>query len=365
MGSPSSCGAVALAALLAACWVPAEEPKAVASSQAEPVGTPVTELDPRIWPMLQTEDGALWFGSNGAGVFRYDGERLVRFDEDDGLVGSQVRDLQQHGNGDVLIATHTGVTRFDGRRLTPVPIEEPEAGDGLVLDPEDTWLVLGSGTRGPGRYDGHRLVAVELTGSPVQEAFGRRHPSASYAPNGVYSIFMDRRGHLWFGTGSVGLCRYDGRTLDWLYEEQLTVTPGGGAFGIRSIHEDQSGRFWLGNTRQWFEVEAEGRVEDGFRRITHEKHPGLPGAMKDPDTNLGYISWMAEAEDGVLWMAVGNQGVWRYDGESLAKHDLAGGAYVAQVLLDDEGRVWASTVEDGVYVFDGAGFAPFVPFESE
>jgi ligand-binding sensor domain-containing protein len=53
---------------------------------------------------------------------------------------------------------------------------------------------------------------------------------------------------MWFGTASLGLCRYDGKTLSWHYEEQLQTTPEGGDFGTRAIFEDKDGKFWINNS---------------------------------------------------------------------------------------------------------------------
>ena len=340
---------------LAACCAPrADEP-----SPVELPGTPVSELDPSIWVMLQASNGDLWFGSNGRGVFRFDGKVWTRLDEDDGLVGGQVRDLVEHSSGDVLISTRTGVTRFDGHALTPLAIERPSDGDGWVLDPDDAWLVSDWGMRGPLRYDGERLLELELTGSREAEALARAFPDPVVPPTGIYDIHRDRRGHLWFGTGAVGVCRFDGTSLDWLHEEPLTTTPEGGSFGIRSILEDASGRFWIGNTRQTFRMAREASVAEGYRRLRYEREPGLTSTTADDDPGLTYVASMAEDSGGVLWMAAGFHGVWRYDGEELTRFDLPDGSFAIRILLDDAGQVWAGTVDHGVHVFDGEAFVAY------
>lgn len=375
---PKVLSLVAAAALPCACWLQVEDPlqtprdadvpeapgatgAAEAAGTAPPIGTVVTELDPRVWSLLQTRDGDLWFGTNGAGVYRYDGEQLVHYDRDDGLVGAQVRDLAQHGSGDVLIATNSGVTRFDGRQLVQVEVTEAAPGEGWELDPSDTWLTYEPGLRGPSRYDGETLVSLELTGSAHAGLHAKTIDPAGFPTTGIYSVHVDRRGHLWFGTAAAGLCRFDGEHLDWLYEEQLTTTPSGGAFGIRSIHEEAASSFWLGNTRQRYQVEREAAVSDGRRLLVTKKIAGLPGPMDGPNSNLAYIASMVEGADGDLWMAVGSRGVWHVRDDVVTKHVLADGAYVAAVLLDDAGRVWAGTIEDGVYLLEGEAFERFAP----
>jgi ligand-binding sensor domain-containing protein len=327
-------------------------------------GRVVTEIDRRIWCIDQGRDGDLWFGSNGNGVYRYDGERVVQYTRADGLSGDLVRDIEQDRKGNVLVSTTAGVSRFDGRGWTQLEVEVARGRAGWRLDPGDVWIVFDPGTGGPCRYDGEKVHRLELPRSPAEEAHRARFPDAGFAPDGIYSIYEDRRGHLWFGTAGVGLCRYDGRNLSWMYEEELTTTPGGGAFGIRSIHEDEAGDFWICNTRQRFRVSPEARLEDGVSLVEYEELEGLPGTRSDPEENFAYFPSMTEGAAGSLWMACGNEGVWRYDGEVVAHFDVGDGAYALSLFRDREGRLWVGTLEHGVHVLDGERFEPFEPREA-
>jgi ligand-binding sensor domain-containing protein len=309
--------------------------------------------------MRQARNGDLWFGSNGAGVYRHDGERLVQYTRTDGLRGDQVRGIEEDGRGHVLVSTTAGVSVFDGTSWRALEVEAPADGDGWVLDPDDVWLVADPGSGGPCRYDGERLLRLELPKSPAEDAFRARYPNTSYSPDGVYSVYRDRRGHLWFGTAAVGLCRYDGRNISWLYEERLTTTPGGGAFGIRSIHEDRTGAFWICNSRQRFRFSGESTRDGEYRLVDYTKEEGLPDAASDTGANFVYFFALAEDDDGALWMACGDDGVWRVDGEEVTRHRLRDGGFAVGLTLDHEGRIWAGTLEHGVHLFDGEAFRPF------
>jgi ligand-binding sensor domain-containing protein len=331
-------------------------------SSALAVGQVVGEIDPRIWCINQDRNGNHWFGSNGSGVYRYDGQRIIQFTRVDGLSGDQVRDIEEDTEGNVFISTTDGVTKFDGKRLTPLEIVEvPLAGEGWVLNPDDVWLVVDPSNYGTYRYDGERLYHLNLTESPAEEAHRARNPDTSFSPSGVYSIYKDRRGHLWFGTAGVGLCRFDGLQLSWMYEERLTTTPGGGAFGIRSIYEDRAGDFWVCNTRQRFEVLSEVTLEDGHRLIKYEEMEGLPDTQSDTGRNFSYYLSMTEDDAGALWMACGDDGVWKYDGQNVTRHPLGDGAYAICIYCDHKGKLWVGTVEHGVYTFEGESFELFMP----
>lgn len=114
-------------------------------------------------------------------------------------------------------------------------------------------------------------------------------------------VFQAGNGDYWFGsdgqgvgTGNFGACRYDGRSFGWLYEQQLTMTPGGGSFGIRSINEDKDGAFLVSNARYRFQVKANQdgkvvytRVAGIDPRLTGGEELYFQGAVKDGAGNPG------------------------------------------------------------------------------
>ena len=51
-------------------------------------------LDKNIRSIFQDKKGNFWFGTNGAGVYRYDGEKLQQFTEKDGLSNNQIQHIQ-------------------------------------------------------------------------------------------------------------------------------------------------------------------------------------------------------------------------------------------------------------------------------
>jgi predicted small secreted protein len=43
------------------------------------IGKPVNELGKQLWYVFQDTKNNYWFGSNGEGVYRYDGKTIVNF----------------------------------------------------------------------------------------------------------------------------------------------------------------------------------------------------------------------------------------------------------------------------------------------
>ena len=333
-----------------------------AAVEAPPLGKIVTEIDPRIWVIHQSRNGDHWFGSNGAGLYRYDGRKCIRYTQLNTSGNDQVRDIQEDAEGHLLIATNGGVSKFDGERFTTLEIVDPPSGeDGWELNPDDVWIPFDPGSYGTLRYDGEKLYHLKLPKSPAEDAIRAKYAEAPgwFVLSSIYSAYKDRRGHLWFGTAGVGLCRYDGQTMSWMYEEQLTTTPSGGAFGIRSVYEDRAGDFWICNTRHRFKMSPEVVVKDGYNLIKYSKREGLPDAKSDTDENFSFCPSMTEDKAGALWLACSDGRVLKHDGDVVTPYPIADGAYVATIHCDQTGKLWVGTIDHGIYTFDGERFVPF------
>ncbi len=55
------------------------------------IGKVVSEIDNQIWKIFQDSKGKYWFGSNGRGVYKLDGNKLKLFTTKDGLVDNAIR----------------------------------------------------------------------------------------------------------------------------------------------------------------------------------------------------------------------------------------------------------------------------------
>jgi ligand-binding sensor domain-containing protein len=356
------------AALLCGCESAAPTPR----EEAEParvraaLGAVVPSLDESCWVVFEDRDGNLWFGSDGNGVSRFDGQRITRFTTAHGLSNDHVRGIQQHEpSGAILISTNGGVSRFDGQELVTLPVVEMGAPmEGWTLAPDDVWIQGKSGPKGPLRYDGRTLYALQLPQSPQEKPPRATDPPSPWNPYEVWTVYRDRRGHLWFGTALLGVCRFDGSSCDWMYEEHLSQLPGNALWGIRAILEDRQGDFWICNTSFRFDMQPH-RAEDGISgSIAYARKPGAELRIADgADATLYFMSIVDDA-NGVLWMAPYGGGVWSFDGNALRNYPLrADGNDITMfsIYRDRRGGLWVGTHEHGPYRFNGTSFEPFRP----
>lgn len=334
---------------------PMPEPPPHASTVAISAGASLTELDKSIFHVYQAENSVYWFGSDGQGLYRYDGRELVRFTTAQGLSGDKVRSIQEDRWGNIFVCSEEGgVSRFDGREFTTLNALDPGESE-WKLGPHDLWFPGGQDSGSVYRWDGTSLHKLSFPATQAGEAhiaaFPRsKFPNAQYSPYDVYTIMKDSNGHLWFGTAVLGACRYDGASFVWVGNGENS------SFGVRSIIEEADGRFWLSNTLSRF-VENPGTApEPSVPQYRKE-----PGIAADADPYAVFMSAVRD-NDGVLWIATLGNGVFRYDGDEWTHFPVTSDGkpiWVYSIYRDREDALWLGTHEHGAYKFNGRTFEQF------
>lgn len=324
-------------------------------ARAADPGETVTEISPRIWVIFQAKNGDYWFGSDDQGAYRFNGKTTVQLTTKHGLAGDRVREFHQDKSGNIFIGTLTGFSKFDGKAFTTLaPVESQD----WRLDPADLWFKGDSMVDGPYRYDGKTLHHLKFPKSDLEDDYLKNNPNQPWSPYGVYTIYHDSRDHLWFGTAAFGLCRYDGKSFGWLYERDLSETPSGGSFGIRSIAEDKHGKFWINNARQRFTIAP----EPG--KVRYTKEAGVPQPKVTGGEDPAWYNGIAKDTNQHLWMSTFGKGVWHYDGQNLTNYPAKDGdkdALGVSIYLDNQAQPWLGTLDSGPYRLQGKNFEKFRP----
>lgn len=315
------------------------------------VGVTVPNLDKTIWAIYQDKNTNYWFGSKENGVFFYNGQQIKHITVKDGLVSNEIRGFQEDAEGNIFIETERGVSKFDGRVFKTLQIINPESPmDDWVLKPDDMWFRIGFNNNGPYRYDGEYLYALKLPKSPQEDEYNSKTKNANSKSYGLYTIYKDRKGIMWFGTASLGVCRYDGKTISWHYEEQLQTTPQGGDFGTRAIFEDKEGKFWVNNTRFRYNLKS-----NSSNIIDFQKEDGIGYLDEKNKKEFPFFHSMTEDNEGSLWMATYDNGVWKYNGKELIHYPVKD-VFLFTIFKDNKGVLWLGSHNAGVYKFNGKSF---------
>lgn len=77
-----------------------------------------------VFSILVAADGAVWAGTWGGGVSRWDGKKWSSFSSKDGLSGNIVYSIAQDEKGAFWFGTDKGVSRYDGKTWKTLGVQE-------------------------------------------------------------------------------------------------------------------------------------------------------------------------------------------------------------------------------------------------
>jgi ligand-binding sensor domain-containing protein len=216
------------------------------------------------------------------------------------------------------------------------------------------------------RYDGEHLHHYLFPEQDLEAAFGIAiDPNGPSRPYSVYGIDRDTEGNLLFGTESAGVFRYDGDTLLWIGEKELSVLEDGRVPAVRSIVQDKEGNYWLSNIIHRYAMHdplsPASRVKGkGYTLLEGTDHEDVLGEGVLPY----FVSAVTDEAEGDLCMATYNEGLWRYDGQHLTVYDIMDGERPLNLLClykDRAGTIWLGTEDAGVYRMEEDAFRLYRP----
>ena len=318
-----------------------------------------TELDSNATIIYQDKKDNFWFASEEKGVYRYDGGNLVLFNSNDGLNSYRIISVQEDNLGNLYFDTPEAVYTYDGEKFSALSVvESKESEDDWISGPDDLWFQIGWNNSGPYRFDGKNLYKLKFPKNKMEDEFHKKYPNASYNPYGIYSIFHDSKGNIWFGTSSMGIYLFDGKEISWMYERQLTETVEGGDFGIRSIVENKDGDYWICNANYRYTLLSNDLEVDGLKSINYKRQIGINIKGRD---DLYFLS-MGTDSNGDLLMYANEDGLWLNDGEELNQFFIKDGERnisPTSYYKDNQGLLWLGTDKYGIYKYNGITFEKF------
>lgn|GEM_PF-451627 len=289
--------------------------------------------------VFQDRDGVFWFGTNGDGLARFDGESLTYISVDDGLAGIAIRGILQSPDGALWFATESGVSRYASGTFTNYTTDDGLSNNSIWSIMQDSAGTIWVGTHaGVCRFDGVSFVPFPLPRVEVA------NPESRFSPLVVFAMFEDRAGNLWFGTDGEGAHRYDGAAFT-----SYTAAEGLAGNMVRAITGDRHGNIWLGTN-------GDGASRfDGTSFTTFTSTDGL---------NNDRIYEIFEDSAGNIWFSTLGTGASRFDGTSFTAfredHDLIindrpARTHVQEFFEDKDGVLWIGC-SGGLFYFDGETF---------
>jgi ligand-binding sensor domain-containing protein len=337
-------------------------------AQSNSRGDTVKEPGKNLWYIFQDKDNSYWFGTDGDGLYRYDGKTTLHFTKKHGLCDNQIRGIQEDQSGNLFINTVRGISKYNGQTFTTLSVTENDpSANTWKLQPDDLWFPGGQDSGLVYRYDGKLLHRLRFPKITLGEDFMAKYPRSTYPamtfnPYDVYTIYKDSKGNMWFGTGNLGACRYDGKSFMWIAEDDLTEFGDGSGNGVRSILEDKDGNFRFSNTQYRYRVTQHDSLKQKKKIMTYSREKGIGSLDGRKDGNLyDYLSAVKDDQEKI-WMVTYNAGVWCYDGQKMIHYDIKEGdktVILISIYKDGKGALWLGTQEAGVYKFNGEVFKRF------
>jgi ligand-binding sensor domain-containing protein len=262
-------------------------------------GNTVKELGKSIMVVYQDKKNVYWFGSWETGVYRYDGKTLINYTTKHGLPNNRVDEIKEDKSGNIYFTCchpNSTISKFDGNTFTTL---SAISSNDWKLKSTDMWFKHSYKNEKVYRYDGITLHELQLP----------KPPNLSN-PFEIYSIYKDRMGNIWIGTNPSGICRYNGKSFDWITEDDVTEFRNEAANGVRSIIEDVNGHFWF-NTEHRYSVYDSDTIN---RTIFYNRLESIGSLDGKNTTGLKEYLSIAKDNNNYLWFATYLDGVWKYDG---------------------------------------------------
>ena len=304
-----------------------------------------------ITSIVEDRNGALWLGTHGAGLLKYDRDhqRFTRYRHDpadpDSIAQNNVEHLFADREGSMWAALGSmGITRFTTKALpfrrVPRRPDEPNAKIERFVGAlyADRQGIVWVGTP-------HALNRIDARAG----SYTSYRPTAnSAAGTDVIAIRADRSGSLWIGTYSHGLFRFEPRTGSFtkVYRHDPDDPNSLSSDIIPRLLVDHSGTLWAAT------ADGLNRFDAATGRFTVYK--------VDPRSRSQSYLDLVEDRDGALWLGTDSSGLHRFDPATgrftVYEHRVNSPGTLSDnrvnsVLFTRAGTMWVGT-QNGLNEFD-------------
>jgi signal transduction histidine kinase/ligand-binding sensor domain-containing protein len=329
--------------------------------------------------IVQDADGFMWFASK-TGLYKYDGYQFINFKHNPSDANSLITDsltkIVIDNSGKIWIGTMgyglecfnpaTGqIKHYRPNPDVPGNIKEGWIGPMLVDSDGILWI----GANGLYRY-------IKETDSFVlyQNISG---DTTSLSNNAVNTIYEDKQGTIWVGTGEVwneeedsfergGLNRLNKKTGTFTRFMHNPNNPNSLINNkVSTILEDSKGTFWVGTAGDG--LHTMDREKGTFVRHTYD--PKHPEKLSRPPFNklseeyqlIEFITFIQEDATGAIWIGTLHAGINYYDPETRKTTYLESSKYFYgdydggttwQSYSSRDGIVWISSLTGFLYRID-------------
>ena len=338
-----------------------------------------------VFAIASTRDGSLWFGTFGSGLYRMDARGRIenfqpRTDDARSLPDANVLSLTTDARGALWVATTVGAARWTGKDFERV--ETPGVAGTLVYsiaaesggrvwfatktglslrEPDGTvralhWNPDAAEPRVLGllrdRGGGYWINALHLWRRRETTAIddgAKPQPVAIPGAPRVMAMLQDREGSIWFATQRGGLAQLVPHAMAFAtFRHDVADASSLSASQPETIAASDDGRLWVAGGRSAIDKidPATGAIEHWAPKELEHKYIWALSQRGDGPLWIGYHNGIARADPRTRKLAVWEQG---------AANDAPLGGPNDLIAQTPDGRVWISSLGEGIQVRDGDG----------
>ncbi|HKC65514.1 MAG TPA: two-component regulator propeller domain-containing protein, partial [Pyrinomonadaceae bacterium] len=286
----------------------------------------------RVRAVAQSEDGAMWFGTD-SGLAKYDGRRTQTITVE-GLMSKRVLALKLDADGSLWVGAETGATRIVNNDARAIP---ETAGRSIksIITPERGHAILAS--EDGMIFDCQVNPDGSLTVKSIPEKPLRSEDFERPGPLNLTSLAL-KDNVLYVGTLTRGVIAIED---DKVSEIKSTPRP----FFVNTVAADSEGHLWYGAKAK--------KDESGLYKANDVMRPTKVGASTGP------VAVIIEGLHDDMWVGTDGHGVFHYDNaahliERFTFDGTAGGLrsdHVYSIFIDREEVIWFGT-DRGVCRYD-------------
>ncbi len=265
--------------------------------------------------------GYTWIGTEGGGLCRYDGKKILVYSKEAGLVGNIVTCIAEDKIGNIWIGTLDGVSKFNGKEFSSLTKKNGLKSNSVYS------IAVGADNKIYIASDGGGITIVN------KDTISYLGKKEGLPTDTVYALSFDSKGLLWIGMGGRGLAAYDGNSI-----KRFSQFPDLCHNTYFSLCCDKNGNTWLGS--------PSGLVY---------KFDGIALQKIDLPTNFSgqFINNIHEDNWGAIWFGT-QLGALKYkEGHFLVMTKMNGlsSNNITCNNSDREGNIWIGTFDAGVSIY--------------
>lgn len=295
---------------------------------SEPEGLP----SKRVVDLFFDDEGSLWVCTYEGGLVRFKSGIITNLTIKNGLTTNQVHIINKKGKNHYIGTQDGSISIYDGRKIIQLKLHEEFQKDvirEILFEDETTWIVNYKGLLEV--RNGKQTYLNENNGLPN---------------NSIRTIFKDSKGHLWLGTRTGGLIKYDKGGNHQIFDKNSGLLTN----YVFCVDEDSKGNLMIGTnagglsilspTREWSHV-----------------------SLREDNSGTLIFNLLIDDQDHV-WLCT-NLGLFRYSEKGIEKVEFGNGLKVEKFfdIIDDQaGNFWL-TSPVGVYKIRQKDLAQFFAFQ--